>query len=72
MCRIEVNKMVRLSVEQRVRAVGLVEGVTSFTQVRLKSICNKEVSISPFFSFVNTSIWYHSSSSLKSNHFVIK
>ena len=31
-------KMVRLSVEQRARAIGLVEGVTSFTQVRLKSM----------------------------------
>ena len=32
----EVNKMIRLSVEQRARAIGLVQGVTSFTQVRLK------------------------------------
>ena len=32
MYRIEVNKMVRVSVEQRDRAVGLVEGVMSFTQ----------------------------------------
>ena len=31
-------KMVRLSVEQRERAIGLVEGVTSFTQERLKSM----------------------------------
>ena len=37
MYRIEVNEMVRLSVEQRARAVGLVEGGTSFTQLRLKS-----------------------------------
>ena len=38
MYRIEVNKMVRLSVEQRARAVGLVKGVMSFTQLRLKSM----------------------------------
>ena len=31
-------KMVRLSVEQMARAIGLVEGVTYFTQVRLKSM----------------------------------
>ena len=30
--------MVRLSVEQRERAIGLVEWVTSFEQVRLKSM----------------------------------
>ena len=30
--------MVCLSVEQRARAVSLVEGVTSFTQVRLNSM----------------------------------
>ena len=30
--------MVRLFVEQRARAIGLVEGVTSFTQLRLKSM----------------------------------
>ena len=36
--RLEVNKMVRLSVEQRARAIGVVQGVTSFTQVRLKSM----------------------------------
>ena len=38
MYRIEVNEMVRLFVEQSARAVGLVEGVTSFTQLRLKSL----------------------------------
>ena len=31
-------KMVRLFVEQRAGAIGLVEGVTSFTQLLLKSI----------------------------------
>ena len=34
----EVNKIIRLSVEQRARAIDLVQGVTSFTQVRLKSM----------------------------------
>ena len=38
MYRMEVNKMVRLSVEQRARAIGLVEGGTFFTQVRFKSM----------------------------------
>ena len=38
MYRMKVNKMACLSVEQRTRAIGLVEGVTSFTQVRFKSM----------------------------------
>ena len=40
--------MVRLSVDKMAGAIGLVEGVTSFTQVRLKSM-QKEILISPFF-----------------------
>ena len=63
--------MVRLSVDKMAGAIGLVEGVTSFTQVRLKSM-QKEILISPFFSHLNTTIWYHSGSSLKGNHLVIK
>ena len=38
MYQMELNKMIRLFVEQRARAIGLVEGVTSFTQLRLKSM----------------------------------
>ena len=34
MCRMEVNT----NDSSRARAIGLVEGVTSFTQVRLKSM----------------------------------
>ena len=63
--------MVRLSVDKMVGAIGLVEGVTSFTQVRLKSMQKGSLNFA-IFSCLNTAIWYHSSSSLKGNHFVIK
>ena len=63
-------KMVRLSVEQRVGAIGLVQGVTSFTHVN--AIRKSQVNFAVFISFSNTTIWYFSSSSLKGNHFVIK
>ena len=63
--------MVRLSVENIAGAIGLVEGVPSFTQVRLKSMQKGSLNFA-IFSCLNTTIWYHSNSSLKGNHFVIK
>ena len=63
--------MNRLSVEEMAGAIGLVEGVTSFTQVRVKSMQKGSINF-VIFSCLNTTIWYHSSSSLKGNHFVIK
>ena len=63
--------MVRLSVEKMAGAIGLDEGVTSFTQVRVKSMQKGSLNFA-IFPCLNTSIWYHSSSSLKGNHFVIK
>ena len=59
--------MVRLSVENMAGAIGLVEGVPSFTQVRLKSMQKGSLNFA-IFSCLNTTIWYHSSSSLKGNH----
>ena len=41
--------MVRLFVEQRARAIGLVEGVTSFTQLRLKSMQYGSLNFVVFF-----------------------
>ena len=64
-------KMVRLSVDKMAGAIGLVEGVTSFTQVRLKAMQKGSLNCA-IVSCLNTTIWYHSSSSLKGNHFVIK
>ena len=63
--------MIRLSVDKMAGAIGLVEGVTSFTQVRLKSMQKGSLNCA-IFSCLNTTIWYHSSLSLKGNHFVIK
>ena len=63
-------KIVRLSVDKMAGAIGLVEGV-SFTQVRLKSMQKGSLNFA-IFSCLNTTIWYHSSSSLKGNYFVIK
>ena len=63
--------MVRLSVENMDGAIGLVEGVPSFTQVRLKSMQKESLNFA-IFSCLNTAIWCHSSSSLKGTHFVIK
>ena len=40
--------MVSLSVDKMAGAIGLVEGITSFTQVRLKSM-QKGSLIAPFF-----------------------
>ena len=42
-------KMVLLSVEQRARAIGLVQGVTSFTHVRLKSMQKGSLNFAFFF-----------------------
>ena len=63
--------MVRLSVENMAGAIGLVEGVPSFTQVRLKSMQKGSLNFT-IFSCLNITIWYHSSSSWKGNHFDIK
>ena len=63
--------MVRLSVEQMARAVGLVEGVRPLRRYA-ESQCNKEVLISAFFSLLNRTSWYYFSSSLKGYNFVIK
>ena len=63
--------MVRLSVDKMAGAISLVEGITSLTQVRLKSMQKGSLNIA-IFSCLNTTIWYHSSSSLKGNNFVIK
>ena len=52
--------MVRLFVEQRARVIGLDEGVTSFTQLRLKSMHYGSINFA-VFSFLNTTIWHYSS-----------
>ena len=41
--------MVRLSVDKMAGAIGLVEGVTSFTQVRLKSMQKGSLNCAIFF-----------------------
>ena len=41
--------MVRLSVENMAGAIGLVEGVPSFTQVRLKSMQKGSLNLAIFF-----------------------
>ena len=64
-------KMVRLSAEKMARAIGLDEGVTSFTQVRLKSMQKGSLDFAIFFLLKHNHL-VHSSSSLKGNHFVIK
>ena len=55
----DVNKNVRLFVERRARAIGLVEGATSFTLLRSKSMQYGSLNFAVFFFF------------LKRNHLVL-